>query len=580
MRIPTLDGPRLQQTAAPTYQPMQIQGDTSIGQGLQGLAQGLGAVGQAVGAEVNEQRRANSLLVTDARTQYEREITRYMQGDSEDRTLGFLSSKGDEAWEQSSKTLENLSKAREAILNKLEVPELRDEFSRQSAQMYEGVRRQVQHHVAAQFEVARKSSASALQEETLRNVATMTDETAIAARTKDVEVLLRAGAPTREQADAEVMKWRQDVITTRIAADLISDNIGLAEQKMQANAETLGDRLPKIKAAIDAAKRADTTQTQEAQNERDAAAILEKWRGEDGYVREEYVHRGLEAVEPGRRNAVTSRLNRMLADEAEAKKADIQNWRNEATRNLLDGKPINGGVLEKLRTYDPEWLKRTTDAEDARNRARAEHAKSMGRQSERDGRTELAINDRQAEYDFRALTTEGMANADVDEFVADRFVSEPLKAKLKMLKAQSSERINKGVATAADRFVNSADAAFSRFRTSSKENKKFTEEDRADFRAQAAEEWDAFYVDKGRAPTAEEAQTILSKLTATKIVTSPGVFFDSQKKVPAFKAPGAAASSELPTTLMEFDTPNGVRRVQVSNDKVDAAKRKGGRVVP
>jgi len=490
------------------------------------------SVEQGMDREAREMKaKADAISQANADTAYQRAETARMVGGSNRRTLveqafdggpsetltpadvkdepGFLSTKGKDAYAQSGKVLKDLEQQRQQIAkDHFSNPEARERWLTRSNGMLADSERRVETHAAQQFEVARKDAlegarASAL--DSIGNAKSPQDVAAIAQRTEE---RIRELALSKEGGDADVAKFREDALATRIGSLLIDDDVQQAEGQFNAAKDVLSVPVrSRVQSAIVAAKKANGVRKFDVEAQGIVDVLIDAGTSPVGKLDLEVVDSKASLIPPGpMKDEMESRLG-------PAKEKALRRWKQRVDQFAGQA----GSTYEKtgsLGAVDPrvkswlienayeEWQKLRHDAERDVDRAKAH------RTGDRAAIAEQTAVDRLALSEFRELTSAARASADVDAFLRGRGVSPIGGSAVKGEKTRSLELVRNGDAMSESEFVRSVEAATAGIVGKNKDKAR-------EVKAQAVEAYGNLRAKNKAKPSSEEVQAEVDHLTAT-----------------------------------------------------------------
>jgi len=364
VRVPIIDTPSINTSERASFRPQLRNPDQNVEAGLQSLGRGIEQV--AAGAEAYV-AKADELRRTEALTQYQKDVTAELLGDSSSQgkvdaafdgreaPTGFLNTKGTEASAKSAELLQRLEKRRQelgATLNDRQ----RSGFLERSAGAYEGARARIESHVGQQFRAAQVATADAAKQAYLDAVATGGDPVDLERQRADVETSIAALALSPEDAKADVAKLRGDAAVAGIGAALANNDVETAAQQLEARKEALGTRYPQVKHQVDAAMKGREQDVAQGEADRQVAAWADEVRSKDGFVSETELRARAKDVPADKQRFFEHSLDRHVRNEAAKKDDAIKAARDVANRADLDRQQIPGAAFEFLRQYDPDFL--------------------------------------------------------------------------------------------------------------------------------------------------------------------------------------------------------------------------------
>lgn len=325
-------------------------------------------------------------------------------------TPGFLATRGKDAYAKSGEAIDAVRKRAEQIAkDNFADPADREEWLAHNLGALTNTERRIEAHAAQQFEVARKDAAEGIRAAALDGIATATDAATAAEYTRAAEARLRELAPSQEGAAADVAKFRQDALGVRIAKMLSDGDVAGAEQQYELAKTHFGTTGPKVKAAIDAAKKAQGVQKFDVEAQQRVDALVEAGTKPNGQPDFQVMDAKMETIPAGPlRDEVEQRMTH-------AKTKAARRWDARVSREY-DGALSTYLQAGSLSAVDPKaksWLIENAPEEWAKLKAK-ERADASYWRNLREGKQEVdprplvaakADIDERADY-YRSLTPE------------------------------------------------------------------------------------------------------------------------------------------------------------------------------
>lgn len=323
---------------------------------------------------------------------------------------GYLSTRGREAYAKSGEAIDAVRKRAEQIAkDNFSDPADREEWLTHNLGALTNTERRIEAHAAQQFEVARKDAAEGIRASALDGIANANDAATAAEYTQAAEARLRELAPSKEGGDADVAKFRQDALAVRIAKMLSDGDVAGAEQQYELAKTHFGATGPKVKAAIDAAKKAQGVQKFDVEAQQRVDALVEAGTKPNGQPDFAVMDAKMETIPAGPlRDEVEQRMTH-------AKTKAARRWDARVSREY-DGALSTYLQAGSLSAVDPKaksWLIENAPEEWAKLKAK-ERADASYWRNLREGKQEVdprplvaakADIDERADY-YRSLTPE------------------------------------------------------------------------------------------------------------------------------------------------------------------------------
>lgn len=542
MKIPFPELPRSELRDASTISPLIQQADQSIGNSIQDLAKGIEHAGEGFAAQasrLDEQARkakaeADAISQANADTAYQRAETETLVGgsnrgkliddafnetgpaetltpDNAKDTPGYLSTRGLDAPAQSSKTLEQLEKARQKIAAEtFSDPEQKAKWLARSSGAIEDSRRKIETHSAQQTKVAGDDALHGRLQSLQQAIANDTSGAATQRLAMEGEEAIRSLQLSKDGGDAAVLRWQSDVSKTRISSLLstangINDNpelkakyVNTAAQQFEYAKEKIVDA-DKVKYAIDQARLSAARAAVDVQGERLAANMVLEATSPSGIVDEQKAISQLESIPAGPlRDEARQRLHQRIVAANASYKQDTDAISKAAFSAFNAGgwAGIPATLKQGLNERNPELYDRL------RNEAERKWKDHQGGKA--DARREQAARDHEAFNDYMTLPTAERAKQDINLFLAGRGVSPEGASRLGPAQRRATEDVHRGESERTDAFVADAVAAA--------QGTVKGKSDTAAFKASAVQAYNDFVLSQKppRPPTKTEAQALIA----------------------------------------------------------------------
>lgn len=559
IRIPTLDGPQVSQRGLAT--PYARSDHRS---GMESISQGLGqAANGADRMAANYQRaqdEADVVAVNDALAELENDKITALHGDTREKSGGlldgaipnqenldevweappgaFLATKGMQAAEKSSETMDWLSAQRSKRAGKLTTDKQRELFLRQSEKLTTGARNQVESHVSNQIQVAKQASLEGRQKVALHDVANnYADEELVAEQTEGVEEVLRALSLSDEDAEAKVTAWRSSVTEVRLNKYLAANDWKGAENLFAREKDVLGPHSVQFEKQIEAVKR-DSVADAAAMKAVDGAMFS------SGKVDSEKALAAIDAMDgdsqlkdEARRRTQQRIVQKERAWDAETEKISKESF---AAYNSGGWNGIPAPLKLELNERNPELYSRLRNDSERRWKER--------NQNSAEARREQLERDRIARFEYLSLPAEERAGTDLDEFLAGRGASPVLSSELKVHKRKAGETVQKGEASSESESIRQAMAAAQGVIKGKK--------DQQEFRAEAALAFQRFQEQHKRAPSQKEWSAEVADMLLKE--ERPGLLFGTNeerrfKRLARERKQGVTSPERSPVSGVELE---------------------------
>lgn len=587
MKIPYIEGPSVKSSgpigpSSPNYIkiPSPARALSEFGASL-----GAGAQGAYEGWKRYE-AEANALAEADATLELQRRYQRQLIGDRssggriEDAFMGtsteegFLQSQGRSALEKSAKVLEVMERDRLEVAESISDERTRQRFLVKSQELQLLASRQVEGHVASEYEKAKQATAKGLSDQFLsmsESGAPNFDEWLLMKR--NAEERVRALSPSPEAGDAAVKSLQSSGAQAFAFGLLGQGKLDEAKAFVQSQRATLGSKFFETSNAVDAKLAAQKSDRAKVE----VAKVTEGWaaqvRDENGFVTEEAlraVAKPLAPEDPLRDEAEVA-LERQIRVERAKIDATSKQYEGAGKLAIEDGLPIPSEAETFLKRYDPNALA----ALKARQRMRYVRWKS-----DSEGRRKQAAADKVFLNELEtALTLD--PNLDPAEFEKDWIAkreesgseisvpSEVASSSGRLRGAKKEVASEKGEAT----FRKSLAARFeSTFRTLSKTGKKIDQAALNERVGEALKKYDQKVQENGGRPLSEDQITELEAQGAATII-EPGFLWGTKRLgVDVWKK---ERTENAPKTVQMRDPKTG-RTFDVPSDRVEEARRRKG----
>lgn len=423
MKVPTISGPSVASTGLPGYQQAEVRTDTSVARGIGELGAGAQALGSAIGEDLQRQeaakekarKEAEALAESNALIEQHRLAQAKLMGDSSDSGRiedafsgtdtskgGFLATRGLEASAASAETLKQLQEDRQTIAATLSTPALKQRFLSRSAESMLAYSKQVEGHVAKEFDSARESSAKGSEQLAIGMAASgVPDEDVWLTTSQQARESVTKLAPSPEAAAAAVADFDSRNSAARVSGLLAQGKAEEASAYVTAFRAKLGARYPEVQSMVARANAGAEKDRQIAEGAKLVNGTYDSLKMEGEQQKELYVDPDklraaikLDETDPGVRAEVSAALDRRIHEEDARKKADINTNRDTANRSDVQRRPIPGATINYLEKYDPDFLL----AREARLRAEARAAKAA---RSGDARERAAAKAQQTAWDLQ-----------------------------------------------------------------------------------------------------------------------------------------------------------------------------------
>lgn len=353
-----------------------------------------------------------------------------------------------------------------------------------------------------------------------------------------------------EAAAAAKFELRGDMAFEAISRQIATGDLDGATQNTKELNDVLGSkRVEHLQAAMAQEKRTAAIESEKATVSAQVSSIITARRGDDNFVNETEAEADVEKLPEGSakekaRQLLATRLNQ----EAAAKTRQVTDWKHAARAQFNDGgyAAIDAKLITKLQKYDPDYLGGLSDKQDQKN-AR-ELAKRTGQVKKQNAVERRA--DRHWLKVFKAMPAEERAALDVEDWAIGKGLSENGEDDLNIASRKSKEYREKGLGGAEDRFTTLAEQMSKPLFMGRKAPLRGADDKRAEYRAEAADAFDAFVQREKRPPTKEEATAEIAKLMARTTLVShwwrpDEVGYEFEKRA---KSPNAAEPTKPPGT--------------------------------
>lgn len=428
---------------------------------------------------------------------------------------GFLSTRGKEAYEKAAPTLDEVDKARQKIARELlKDPETRARWMVRSDAMLADTERKVEQHSAQQFAVAQRDALEGVRASALEGVANATDAQSAANFTLNAEARIRELAVSKEGAVADIAKFRQDALTVRINRLLSDGDVETAEGQYKAAEGHLGTQAPKLRHAIDTAKRAQAIQSFDVEAQKQVDGLIEAGTLPSGQPDLEVVDAKLSLIPPGKlKDEVEQRLGAAKEKAARRWKQRVDRFADDASSTYEKTGSL-GAVDPKVKSWlidnaPDEWRKLRLD-----DAARTSHQRAV-RTGDAAARREQAEIDKLALMEFRELPPAERATANVSEFLRGRGVSQIGGSAVKGEQTRATETVRAGDAMGESEFVRSVEAATAGLVGSDKGKAK-------EVKAQAVQAYTDLRTKAKGKPSSDEVRAEVDRLAASE-ATKPRI---------------------------------------------------------
>lgn len=407
MRVPTLDGQRVDSREAPVVRPFANPAGTqgqAVVQGVEQLGRGVAAWGRELGQQVQEgYERQTRAAVAGAEGAYQTEINTVM----DDPESGFSQTRGTASYAAVDPTLKALEDKRQAILKGLPSADARERFGLQSKQMYEGARLRTMRHVSGQEEQVAQANLAASESAGLDAVAnTFADPEArvqaLSVPLKNIEALgLSPEDVTRRQLD--LVKKADKVVLERY---LLAGDVKGAQDYFATAADRLGADAAPIRKRLEVENRALVASTESARLVKEATVEGTPWVDPA-----KAYEKAAELPEGPDKEAIVKELGERVNRAEALKKRAGEEALNEMYSILQQNGTTNNQRGREVR----EWMQdKRNGAADLLNRfdRQQEVDRRAARYQDADLRRMLAEQDKEAIAQFRSLDVDERAELD------------------------------------------------------------------------------------------------------------------------------------------------------------------------
>jgi hypothetical protein len=489
---------------------------------------------------------------------------------------GFLSTRGKAAFDQSESVIADLDKNRQKIAKEhFADAAARERWLARSNGMLADTERRVEQHSAQQFEVARKDALEGIRASAIEGVANASDAQSAANFTLNAEARIRELADSPEGAEADVARFRQDVLGVRIGRLLSDGDVEAAEGQYEAAKTHLGSMGPKVKHAIDQAKKAQAVQAFDVEAQKHVDMLVEVGTKPNGQPDLDVIDAKLSLIPPGKlRDEVEQRLGAAKEKAARRWKQRVDRFADDASSTYEKTRSL-GAVDPKVKSWlqenaPEEWKKLRKDAEADITRMRT------ARTGDASARREQAEIDRLAMLEFRELPIAERAVTDVNAFLRGRGASPIGSSAVRGEQTRTQEVVRAGDAIGETEFIRSVEAATRAIAGASKDKAK-------DIKAQAVQAYGELRKKANGKPSEEDVQAEIDRLTAAaataprllESVRGKGVESEVERRIRVQKeAKGKATppalgppASARPSGPQQMTDRNGVLREKGADGK-------------
>jgi hypothetical protein len=547
-KVPVYNQRQVAPVSRPGYQPASIQADYTLARGIEGLKEGVNAVGGAVIKEENrlEEERAKAkaeaeaMLQSEALLEQQKRFERRWRGDSSmkgrvddafegvDTTTGLMSMKGREALNGSVATLEALDKDQKELEERFVDPEARRRFRARAEAQKQAYRRDIETHADKEGQLLDKKTLDDRKQALFDSSATGTPETYLSTAA-DLEEDVR-----RKEGDAGVIALRKEAALNLVA--------GLVAQGREADADKfLEERKDELGQAYIAGKKLVTPRLEASKKERalgemrdmvDDAANRAKERATGvtrAYATEEEIRAAVpdEGYDEASRAAKDHFLQQAIAREKQRKQADIQEERNNALR--ADGQTMMGNRTEIpqftsdfLWEHDPDFMRGLMAQRLARQKAAAHGNSPKGRAEQK--QIDMLYRNRYASLpreEQQRISPEEYAVTFADEMAQDGVAATPSALGVSFagkVREDSRRQLEKGLDVQEDKFVDDFTAEARKILK--KKGKPTDEKMVQDMAAAARMDWREWYAKNNGMDKAAEDE--LGARLRRKAILEPG----------------------------------------------------------
>lgn len=438
-RIPTYDSPQVRSRplGAPRLSSVGSSGLEAVGAGLQQA----GGVMNQVAERAHAQAAAAD--ATNGETELEQVHTRIFF----DADTGLFHKKNKDAFAAEAPAFETLAKERERIARGLGSDRAREIFTLRAQRSEAGLRRQTENYLAREAEAALQESSRgriAVGEDTIAQGA-WADTKAVEDQAGMMASAAMALATTPEGQAAAKNDALQRAYSTAI-------NMRLANGDAQGAQELLATHGDKLGVQASALRKRVQVELQAGQAAREAAALIDGARDEQGRVDGAKVMAQLDAgVAPPVRELALERLK--LADESMKRQSDARYNELVALHERVG--TVNHPGIRGLKEWFLDPANGATERWTSFERGLAAEGRAARRSGVEERRLQATLN-AEALTGFRALDPEDQVAADIDGAYAD--ADRTTRNKIREFQKVSRQRAEKGLQVDDQEFSRSLDA--------------------------------------------------------------------------------------------------------------------------
>lgn len=555
MKIPTLKLPNVESKAMPTP-----YSNVTVDTGAEAIAKGLGDAEQAVGEigrhVMEAKRKADAMQVADAMAQYQQQRTTHAYGSNsqragdaafaedlakpeyhggdpnedvgpsapdgppdkldEQRTNGYLNTRGKKAAVELDPALEDLQKSRHTIASGLANNEQKREFLRRSQQLFQESFRQYHEHTSTQLKMAEEASQKANEAAAITSIANnYSDPKEAAVQTQQIAEQLRAFSLSKEDGDGKVAAWESTVTETRLNQFIANHDFKGAQTLFASEGKRLGARSAHFENII-------TEGREDAEAQMVAGSVVnEATDPNSGHVSYAVALAKLgeklkanDIKDPRFVKAATTATEEAVAHAETAWRDTAQNVSRQAygDYNIKGWAGMDPSLKVSLNKYNPDLYDRLANEQKRKVREALMNAAELAK-LQADANTNLM-------YQFHSLSPEQRSGLEVDTWAAGTGANTLGVNAVKAAQEATKESLAKGDGEHEKSFVDQVAASL--------QGTAKTKEQQATVRAEATNryyDWKRNH--DGKAPNDKEAEDIL--VAMKKRIVTKGFFFESEK---------------------------------------------------
>lgn len=343
------------------------------------------------------------------------------------RSVGkFKREKGLGASEKSAATMEELLAERQRIAEGIPDAAARQDFLLKSSESLLQYQRQVEGHVASEFDAAREATAKGRESQLLAmSEAGVTDFGSWLEMKRAVEADVRGLASSPEAGEAAAVELESKAGAAFVTGLVAQGRHEDASSFVDANRGKLGSRYAETKALVDRAAAGAKKDAAAGDADRLAMAVVMQTGDANGFLDEAAFLAKVDAerpADPEKAAAFGEAAQHHLRRERARLGAETKKHQQAALRADLDGKPLPGESELFLRQYDPDFLRGLKADQRARFRQWKTERDGNAREQSQARQTQAAV-DLEARNRFAALSPEEQAATTPEDF-AVRFAAQ------------------------------------------------------------------------------------------------------------------------------------------------------------